>query len=129
VVFFRDQTLTPAEQIAFAKRCGAIHDHSFMQGLDDHPEILEKEEGDTKAFGETWHTDQMLVPSRPRRRSSTPRRRQRSVATRCLPTLLGLRDAVRADEGRDRSREDLERRRPQEAAPAGWHGVHQREGR
>jgi hypothetical protein len=57
-----DQTLTPAEQIAFAKRFGAIHDHSFMQGLDDHPEILEKEEGDTKAFGETWHTDQMFSP-------------------------------------------------------------------
>src|SRR5215813_2328517 len=64
VVFFRDQTLTPDEQIAFARRFGAIHDHPFMEGMDDHPEILEiiKEEGDTKAFGETWHTDQMFNP-------------------------------------------------------------------
>jgi taurine dioxygenase len=55
VVFFRHQTLTPNEQIAFARRFGAIHYHPFMQGMDEHPEILEiiKEEGDTKAFGET----------------------------------------------------------------------------
>jgi len=64
VVFFRRQTLTPNEQIAFARRFGAIHFHPFMQGMDEHPEILEiiKEEGDTKAFGETWHTDQMFNP-------------------------------------------------------------------
>ena len=55
VVFFRDQKITPEEQIAFAKRFGAIHYHPFMKGMDEHPEILEivKEEGDTKAFGET----------------------------------------------------------------------------
>ena len=35
-----------------------------MKGMDEHPEILEiiKEEGDTRAFGETWHTDQMFNP-------------------------------------------------------------------
>jgi taurine dioxygenase len=64
VVFFRDQKITPEEQIAFAKRFGAIHYHPFVKGMDEHPEILEivKEEGDTKAFGETWHTDQMFNP-------------------------------------------------------------------
>jgi taurine dioxygenase len=64
VVFFRDQTLTPDEQIAFAKRFGAIHLHPFVRGMDEHPEILEivKEEGDTRAFGEVWHTDQMFNP-------------------------------------------------------------------
>src|SRR5256714_787417 len=64
VVFFRNQKITPGEQIAFAKRFGAIHYHPFMKGMDEHPEILEivKEEGDTKAFGETWHTDQMFNP-------------------------------------------------------------------
>jgi taurine dioxygenase len=32
--------------------------------MNEHPEILEiiKEEGDTKAFGEVWHTDQMFNP-------------------------------------------------------------------
>jgi taurine dioxygenase len=64
VVFFRNQTLTPVEQIAFARRFGEIHHHPFMQGMDEHPEILEiiKEEGDTRAFGEVWHTDQMFNP-------------------------------------------------------------------
>jgi taurine dioxygenase len=64
VVFFRNQKITPQEQIAFAKRFGDIHYHPFMKSMEEHPEILEivKEEGDTRAFGETWHTDQMFNP-------------------------------------------------------------------
>jgi taurine dioxygenase len=64
VVFFRDQSITPSQQIAFAQRFGEIHHHPFMQGMPDHPDILEiiKEEGDSKAFGEVWHTDQMFNP-------------------------------------------------------------------
>jgi taurine dioxygenase len=64
VVFFRDQNITPEQQIAFAKRFGEIHHHPFMKGMDEYPDILEiiKEEGDTKAFGEVWHTDQMFNP-------------------------------------------------------------------
>lgn len=64
VIFFRDQNITPEQQIAFAKRFGEIHHHPFMKGMDAYPDILEiiKEEGDTKAFGEVWHTDQMFNP-------------------------------------------------------------------
>ena len=64
VIFFRDQKLTPEEQIAFAKRFGGIHHHPFIKGMPDYPDILEiiKEETDTRAFGETWHTDQMFNP-------------------------------------------------------------------
>ena len=64
VIFFRDQVITPEQQIAFARRFGEIHHHPFMKSMDDHPEILEiiKEEGDTKAFGEVWHTDQIFNP-------------------------------------------------------------------
>jgi taurine dioxygenase len=64
VIFFRDQAITPEQQIAFAKRFGEIHHHPFMKGMDEYPDILEiiKEEGDTKAFGEVWHTDQMFNP-------------------------------------------------------------------
>ena len=64
VVFFRDQKLTPEQQIAFAKRFGEIHHHPFIKGMEEYPDILEiiKEEGDTRAFGETWHTDQMFNP-------------------------------------------------------------------
>ena len=64
VVFFRRQSITPEQQIAFAKRFGDIHHHPFMKGMEEYPDILEiiKEEGDTKAFGEVWHTDQMFNP-------------------------------------------------------------------
>jgi taurine dioxygenase len=64
VVFFRRQNITPAQQVAFAKRFGPIHHHPYMKGMDDYPDILEiiKEEGDTKAFGEVWHTDQAFNP-------------------------------------------------------------------
>lgn len=64
VIFFRDQTITPAQQLAFAKRWGDIHLHPFVEGIPDFPEILEikKSEGDKRNFGGTWHTDQMFNP-------------------------------------------------------------------
>ena len=65
VIFFRDQKLTPAQQLAFARRWGNIHLHPFMQGMPDYPEILEivKLPTDKKNFGGTWHTDQMFSPA------------------------------------------------------------------
>ncbi len=65
VIFFRDQTITPAQQIAFAKRFGDIHYHPYMRGMDDFPEILEilKEPGDSYTFGAAWHSDQMFNPA------------------------------------------------------------------
>jgi taurine dioxygenase len=64
VIFFRRQVLTPAQQLRFARRWGEIHLHPFMQGMPDHPEILEiiKTPSDTKNFGGSWHTDQMFSP-------------------------------------------------------------------
>ena len=64
VVFFRNQKITPQQQISFAKRFGEIHFHPYMKGLDEHPEILEiiKEPGDGYTFGSVWHTDQMFNP-------------------------------------------------------------------
>ncbi len=65
VICFHDQDLTPARQLAFARRWGEIHLHPFMQGMADHPEILEiiKRPTDKKNFGGSWHTDQMFTPS------------------------------------------------------------------
>jgi len=40
VVFFRDQSLTPQRQLAFARRWGEIHLHPFMAGMPDCPEVL-----------------------------------------------------------------------------------------
>ena len=63
VIFFRDQRLTPERQLAFARRWGEIHLHPYMQGMDDHPEILEivKTPQDKKNFGGSWHSDQMFT--------------------------------------------------------------------
>lgn len=64
VIFFRGQTLTPPRQLAFARRWGEIHFHPFMEGMPDHPEILEivKRPSDKRNFGGSWHTDQMFSP-------------------------------------------------------------------
>lgn len=63
VIFFRDQALTPERQLAFARRWGEIHLHPYMQGMEDHPEILEivKTPADKKNFGGSWHSDQMFT--------------------------------------------------------------------
>jgi len=65
VICFRDQTITPEQQLAFARRWGDIHLHPFMRGMEEHPEILAiiKRPGDKKNFGGSWHTDQMFSPS------------------------------------------------------------------
>ena len=64
VIFFRDQKLTPAQYLGFAKRWGDIHLHPYMKGMPDHPEIFEivKTETETKNFGNRWHTDQQFCP-------------------------------------------------------------------
>jgi taurine dioxygenase len=65
VIAIRDQDITPAQQLAFARRWGDIHLHPFMEGMTDYPEILEiiKRPTDKKNFGGSWHTDQMFSPN------------------------------------------------------------------
>ncbi|OJW26227.1 MAG: hypothetical protein BGO51_09020 [Rhodospirillales bacterium 69-11] len=65
VICFRDQVITPDQQLAFARRWGDIHLHPFMEGMPDHPEILAivKRPTDKKNFGGSWHTDQMFSPA------------------------------------------------------------------
>ena len=60
VVFFRDQTLTPEQQIAFARRFGPLEEHDFVKGMQDYPEIIRvvKEADETTLnFGGAWHSD------------------------------------------------------------------------
>jgi taurine dioxygenase len=65
VIFFRDQQITPAQQMVFARRWGEVHLHPHMPCLPDHPGIIEilKKEDDTAVFGANWHTDQMFTPT------------------------------------------------------------------
>lgn len=62
-IFFRDQDITPTQQMTFAKRWGEVHLHPHMPCLEGHPGIIEivKKEDDTVAFGGNWHTDQMFT--------------------------------------------------------------------
>jgi taurine dioxygenase len=64
VIFFRDQKLTPETQLAFARRWGEIHLHPYMEGMSEHPEVLEiiKTPADKVNFGGSWHSDQMFSP-------------------------------------------------------------------
>ena len=59
VVVVRGQSLEPDEQIAFARRFGAINVNRFFKAMDSHPEValVIKEPDQKKAIGENWHTD------------------------------------------------------------------------
>ncbi|MEX2618244.1 MAG: TauD/TfdA family dioxygenase [Alphaproteobacteria bacterium] len=59
VIFFRDQTITPAQQLALAKRFGEPVEYPFIRGLPDFPEItpVVKLAHETVNFGGLWHTD------------------------------------------------------------------------
>ena len=64
VVFFRNQSITPPQQIKFAKRFGEIHVHLFNKAMDEHPEITEvlKTPVMKSNAGGRWHSDQMYTP-------------------------------------------------------------------
>ncbi len=59
VVFFRDQKITPAQQLAFARRLGEPMAYPQLKGLDDYPMItpVVKLENERNNFGGVWHSD------------------------------------------------------------------------
>jgi taurine dioxygenase len=59
VIFFRDQSLTENEHIAFAKRWGEIDINKFFPHIDGYPEIARvgKEKEQKTNIGGGWHTD------------------------------------------------------------------------
>jgi taurine dioxygenase len=58
-IYFRDQDLTPQQQVAFGRRFGKPNIYPFVEGLKEAPEIFEilKTESDEKNFGGAWHSD------------------------------------------------------------------------
>src|SRR5947208_14400036 len=59
VIFFRDQDLSPAEFLAFARRFGEPIEYPFVKGLDEFPEIIPvlKLENEKINFGGSWPSD------------------------------------------------------------------------
>ena len=67
VVFFHDQSLAPAEFLAFAKGFGQPIEYPLVKGLDDFPEIVPvvKRENETVNFGGIWHSDTAYLETPP----------------------------------------------------------------
>ncbi|MGH3641589.1 MAG: TauD/TfdA dioxygenase family protein, partial [Mycobacterium sp.] len=58
VIFFRDQALTPAGQVAFARRFGELETHPVIPGNSDEPELARFEKGAAVGgYENQWHHD------------------------------------------------------------------------
>lgn len=67
VIFFRDQTLSSAEFLAFARRIGEVIEYPFVKGLPDFPEVIPvvKLEHERVNFGGLWHSDTTYLDTPP----------------------------------------------------------------
>jgi len=67
VVFFREQDLSPAEFMAFARRIGKPVEYPFVKGIAGFPEVIEvkKLEHETVNFGGIWHSDTAYLDEPP----------------------------------------------------------------
>ena len=59
VIFFRDQHMTPEQQVRFAKRFGELEPSPFVHGIEGHPELIDivKMPDEVQNFGAGWHVD------------------------------------------------------------------------
>ena len=59
VIFFRDQTLTQEQHLAFGRNFGELHLHPAAPHAPGHPElmIIHADKGSPRANGEGWHSD------------------------------------------------------------------------
>jgi taurine dioxygenase len=59
MIFFRNQQLQHADQIAFGRRLGELDVHPIAVGMEKHPEIIRvlKPAGEAASFGTSWHSD------------------------------------------------------------------------
>ena len=59
VIFFRNQKITPEEQLSLAKRFGPVEMHAYVKGRDKYPEIVRiiKGPNEKNQWGENWHSD------------------------------------------------------------------------
>jgi len=58
VLFFREQPLTPAQHVAFARRFGELEVHPFIPANADQPELVRfAKSADVGGYENSWHSD------------------------------------------------------------------------
>lgn len=66
-IFFRDQSLSYDQHMAFARHFGELDVHPIVNGMESYPEIIRmlKPAGESASFGVGWHSDNSFleVPS------------------------------------------------------------------
>ncbi len=69
VIFFRAQSLSADEQVAFSRRFGPASPVPFVNAIPTHPEVIavvrEASETQRFAFGGIWHSDFSMLPQPP----------------------------------------------------------------
>ncbi len=67
VLLFRDQSMTVAEQYAFASAFGTLIPHPYVSGLPDCPEIFQivREPGEAYSWDNFYHSDLMFLEAPP----------------------------------------------------------------
>ena len=67
VIFFREQKLTPQEQLAFARRFGEPMEYPQLKGLPEAPMVtpVVKLENERVNFGGVWHSDTTYLTQPP----------------------------------------------------------------
>lgn len=67
VIFFRDQQLSPASQVALGKRFGVLQAHPVAPHIDGYPELMRihTDEHSARHNGADWHTDLSCEPNPP----------------------------------------------------------------
>lgn len=65
ILCFRDQDLTPEQQVVFSEHFGKPDIYPYIKSLPDVPEVIEilKTERDTVNFGDAWHSDTSYLPN------------------------------------------------------------------
>lgn len=66
VLFFENQTITPRQQLDFAARFGALHEHPLYPSFPDAPELIVLDNHkDNPTDNDAWHTDVTFIETPP----------------------------------------------------------------
>ena len=93
VIFFRDQDITRAQHVAFARRFGELEDHPVVGSHPDHPglvQIYKTPESPPERNENSWHTDATWREQPPSAACCAASNARPWAATRCGSTWSRL---------------------------------------